>query len=261
MISLLLPAFAISIVLLGIHSFFGLQIIRRGIIFTDLAIGQMAALGAAVSLLTLEGVAVYPLSLGFALLGGLIIYLAGRFTDHLEAVIGLLYALGISAIFILLSTSPHGLEEFKNLMAYDILYTSRMDILYAALLYLGIALIIGIFTGKGTRPMGDLLFFVTFSLTVTSSVRMAGVLIVFAILLAPAYIVLHVGERWGRDNFIGKHPLVSAWILGVLVNTSSLLVSYSLDFPTGYTLVMFHSAMAVALTFLAGGKRDAAEDQ
>ncbi|MBN2202079.1 metal ABC transporter permease, partial [bacterium] len=94
MSDILLSAFILCLVLLGIHSYFGLEIIRRGIIFTDLAIGQMAALGAAISLLFLDGHFIYPISLGFALAGGFIIAFASRRDIHLEAFIGLLYAFG-----------------------------------------------------------------------------------------------------------------------------------------------------------------------
>src|SRR5437868_3165937 len=105
MIEILLPAFFLSLVLLGIHSYFGLEIIRRGIIFTDLAVGQMAALGAAVSLLFFEGSYIYPFSLGFSLIGGFLIAFGERKARNLEAFIGLLYAFGLSAVFILLSKS------------------------------------------------------------------------------------------------------------------------------------------------------------
>jgi zinc/manganese transport system permease protein len=103
MTDILFTAFLLSVVLLGIHSFFGIEIIKRGIIFTDLAIGQMAALGAAVCILFLHGKWIYPISLSFALLGGFIIALASRKIKNLEAFIGLLYAFGLSGVFIFLS--------------------------------------------------------------------------------------------------------------------------------------------------------------
>ena len=103
MADILLSAFVLSVVLLGIHSFFGLEIIKRGIIFTDLAIGQMSALGAALSILFFDGRFIYPLSLVFALLAGLAIAIASKRTISHEAFIGLLYAFGISGVFIILN--------------------------------------------------------------------------------------------------------------------------------------------------------------
>ena len=135
MVDILLPAFFLSLVLLGIHSYFGIEIIKRGIIFTDLAVGQMAALGAATSLLFFDGLYIYPISLSFALIGGLLIAFASRKTENLEAFIGLLYAFGLSGVFILLSKSPHGAEEFQNLMASDILFTANSEILKVAVIY------------------------------------------------------------------------------------------------------------------------------
>jgi len=124
MIDILLPAFVISVVLLGIHSFFGINIIKRGIIFTDLAIGQMAAFGAAISLFLFHGDLMYIMSLSFAIGGGLLISSASKLTKNLEAVIGLIYAFGISGVFLLLSKTDRGAEEFQKLMA------RRVDLLY-----------------------------------------------------------------------------------------------------------------------------------
>jgi zinc/manganese transport system permease protein len=103
----------LSFVLLGIHSYFGIEIIKRGIIFTDLAVGQMSAFGAALSIFLLSGQFLYPISLAFSLVTGLLIAFASKRNLHLEAFIALLYALGVSAVFILLSKSPHGTEEFQ----------------------------------------------------------------------------------------------------------------------------------------------------
>ena len=133
MTDILLSSFFLSVVLLGIHSFFGLEIIKRGIIFTDLAIGQMAALGAALSILLFEGHYLYPISLAFALIGGIAISFSAKRTVSHEAFIGLLYAFGISSVFIVLSKSSHGIEMFDRLMASDILFTPLSDIIETAI--------------------------------------------------------------------------------------------------------------------------------
>jgi len=239
MTDILLSAFLLSIVLLGIHSFFGLEIIKRGIIFTDLAIGQMAALGAAISIYFFDGNYIYPISLLFALLGGISISFGARRTISHEAFIGFLYAFGISGVFIVLSKSSHGLELFDRLMASDILFTPLNDILETAVIYALLGLVLYFFYPKTHGMVRDILFFVIFAATVTSSVRMAGVLIVFALLVAPAYISLRI-QKW--------NPLFTAWIIGTAVNIAAILISYTFDFPTGYTLVFCHALLALCVS-------------
>ncbi len=250
MTSILFPAFLVSLVLLGIHSYFGIRIIRRGIIFTDLAIGQMAALGAAVSLFFFHGEFLYPLSLGSALFGALLVWTASRRAAHLEAVIGLIYALGIAGVFMLLSKSPHGMEEFQNLMAYDILFTGMDEVLTTAVLYGILGIVIFVIEKKGSEKIREMMFFVTFAVTVTSSVRLAGVLIVFAILLSPAYSALVLGEKRLVGGRAAAHPLFLAWGIGIALNLGSIAISYRMDLPTGYTLVFFHALAAIIVAFI-----------
>lgn len=227
MLSLLLPALLVTLVLVGIHAYFGLEIIRRGIIFTDLAIGQMAALGTAIALLAFEGQYVYISSLSLALLSGLLIGLAARREVNIEPLIGLLYAFGISAVFLLLSRSPHGMEEIQKLMAYDILFTPLSDIGRTALLYLGLGGLLW-FSSRWQGLARELAFFLCFAATVTSSVKLAGVLVVFALLVAPALMATYLFQR---------QRLLWAWLLGSAVNVLAIGCSFYLDLPTGYTVV------------------------
>ena len=241
MIDILASAFFLSVILLGIHSFFGLEIIRRGIIFTDLAIGQMAALGAAVALLFFHGEYMYPLSLAFALGGGLLIAVVSRRSDNPEAFIGLMYAFGISAVFIVLSRSPHGAEDFGRLMAADILFTPLDKIIGTAILYIMLGFFLWIAFSRTKGFIRDMIFFITFALTVTSSVQLAGVLVVFALLVGPALISLRINRGI---------PLLNAWIIGTVINLVSIVVSYRLDLPTGYTLVCANSLCALTCVVL-----------
>ncbi len=241
MTDILLSAFVLSVVLLGIHSFFGLEIIRRGIIFTDLAIGQLSALGAALSILFLDGKYLYPVSLSFALVAGLLIALAGKRTSSHEAFIGLLYAFGISGVFITLSKSAHGTDMFDRLMASDILFTPWSDIIETGIIYTLLGLILVFVYPRMKGFWKDTLFFVSFAATVTSSVRLAGVLIVFSLLVAPAFIAIRL-NKW--------KILLVAWIVGTGVNLLSIAVSYNLDLPTGYTLVFFHALLALIVAFM-----------
>jgi zinc/manganese transport system permease protein len=236
MIDILLSAFLLSVVLVGIHAFFGLEIIKRGIIFTDLAIGQTAALGAAVSLFFWEGQFLYPISLAFALVSGLLIALTAKKNSSHEAFIGLLYAFGIAGVYILLSKSPHGLEEFQRLIASDILFTPIQEVVKTAFIYSGIGLLLYLFYRKATGFVKEAIFFISFAVTVTSSVRLAGVLIVFALLVAPALISMKIKRGI---------PLINAWIIGIAVNLLAIVISYHFDFPTGYSLVFLHSLLAL----------------
>ncbi|MFH0977398.1 MAG: metal ABC transporter permease [Spirochaetota bacterium] len=250
MIDILLPAFIISLVLLGIHSYFGLRIIERNIIFTDLAIGQMAAFGAAISLLLFDGGYIYIVSLSSAIVAGMMIYYLSKKTSYLEAVIGLIYALGFSGVYLLLSKSAHGAEEFQRLVAYDILFTNMSDVLITAILYACIAVIIKIFTKKISEKYYDLFFFLAFAVTVTSSVKMAGVLVVFAILLGPAFIAKRIHPVTAIPELLRKNPLIIAWIVGTIINLLAIIISYKLDLPTGYSIVFLNALVAVLFSFM-----------
>jgi zinc/manganese transport system permease protein len=243
MTDILFPSFLLSLVLLGIHSYFGMEIIKRGIIFTDLAIGQMAALGAAASVLFLNGRYLYPVSLAFALGAALLSSLAARREKYLEAFIGLLYAFGISSVFILLSRSPHGMEEFQNLLASDILFTPLKKIIHVAILYGFLGLFLFFIDRRARGFIKEFLFFATFAFVVTSSVQVAGVFVVFALLIGPAFTALKL--RKGRGN-----PLLLAWVVGVVVNIIAIAVSYRFDLPTGYTIVLLHALTGILFSFL-----------
>ncbi|MEN8223212.1 MAG: metal ABC transporter permease [Acidobacteriota bacterium] len=241
MIDVLATAFLLSVVLLGIHSYFGIEIIKRGIIFTDLAIGQMAALGAAISLMFFEGQFMYFISLAFALSAGFINSLATRKVKHVEAFIGLMYAFGVAGVFILLSQSAHGTEEFQKLLAADILFTPIHEILKTAILYSILGGFLFFLHKRVNGMLKDVLFFTTFAVTVTSSVRLAGVFVIFALLIAPAFIALRTGR---------KRVVICSWIIGIVINLIALGVSYNLDLPTGYTIVFFHALAAMLSTVL-----------
>ncbi|MCU0289132.1 MAG: metal ABC transporter permease, partial [Acidobacteria bacterium] len=209
MTDILFSSLLLSLVLLGIHSYFGLEIINRGIIFADLAIGQMAALGAAVSVFFFEGHYLYPISLAFALGAALLSSLAARHEKKLEAFIGLLYAFGVSSVFILLSRSPHGMEEFQNLLAADILFTPLNKILQVAILYGIIGFLFFFINKKSQGFLKEFLFFAAFAFVVTSSVQLAGVFVVFALLIGPAFTATKIKK---------EKPLIIAWGIGIVIN-------------------------------------------
>ena len=245
LIELLWPAFVLVALLVFIHAVFGLEIIRRGVIFTDLAIGQIAAMGMAISIGFMEGAYQTPMTLGFALLGAVLITYATRKVEHIEAFIGMLYALGVSSIMLLLASSPQGAELFQKLSASDILFTSESEVYQSAIVYSAIALVMFVLYPRTTGLIRELTFFSMLALTVTSSVQIAGVLVVFVLLVAPAFIAL------SQSRF---KPLYMAWFGGLLLSIFALVVSYYFDLPTGYSII-FSQSMAVVIFSLFARKR------
>jgi zinc/manganese transport system permease protein len=243
MIDILFSTFLLSVVLLGIHSYYGLHIIERGIIFTDLGIGQMAAFGAAVAILIFDGGHIYLVSLAFSLAGALLIALSTKRTRNQEAFIGLLYAFGMSAAVIVLSRAPRGAEEMQSLIAADILFVPMAAVFKTACLYAVIGAVLWLTMGRLRGIWKELVFFGTFSLTVTSSVNLAGVLVVFAILVAPAFIM-------STTNYSFRAKLFGAWGIGTVLNLIAIIASYFLDLPTGYTVVALYAFSAISFTLV-----------
>lgn len=227
-IELLWPAFVLAILLVYIHTIFGVEIIKRGVIFTDLAIGQIAAVGMALSVAFLDGVYQTPLMLLFAIFAAVLISWATKRVQNVEAFIGLLYALGISSIMLVLAKSSEGMELFSKLSAADILFTSEHDLLIDASIYIPVSLVMFFVYPRTKGVIKELIFFIMLAFTVTSSVQSAGVLVVFALLIAPAYVGM-VQKRFQTLPF--------AWTFGSICIIVALFASYQLDLPTGYTII------------------------
>ena len=243
LIGLLWPAFVLAMLLVFIHAIFGLEIIKRGVIFTDLAIGQFAAIGVALSLLFFDGRYAFVLTFVFALIGVLLISIATYRVKHIEAFIGMLYALGASAIIVLLSNTTQGTELFNKLQATDILFTSPSDLLEPLGLYTTVALLFWALYGRMSGWLKELLFFGLLALTVTSSVQLAGVLVVFVLLIVPAFLALL------QQRFM---PLPFAWVSGSIIIITAMVFSYQFDLPTGYTIVFVASLTGIVSALMFG---------
>lgn len=228
LIELLWPAFILAIALVFIHSVFGIEIIRRGVIFTDLAIGQIAAIGMAISIAFMDGAYQSTMTLFFAIIAAGIITWATKHIQKIEAFIGLLYALGISSIMLILARSAEGTELFSKLSASDILFTSSDELLKSLLIYSFVAFVMFIIYPRMRGVFKEFLFFVMLAITVTSSVQSAGVLVVFSLLIAPAY----AGISQKRFK-----PFLFACVFGSLSIIIALFTSYHLDLPTGYAII------------------------
>ncbi|NEW61211.1 manganese transporter [Sulfurovum sp. bin170] len=240
-IELFWSASVLAILLVFIHTIFGLEIIKRGVIFTDLATGQFAAIGVAVSLLFFEGGYMFLLTLIFALIGAFLIAFATYRVKHIEAFIGMLYALGASSIIIILSNTAQGTELFSKLQANDILFTTPSDLIEPLVLYVTVATLFFLLYEKLTGFLREMLFFGLLALTVTSSVQLAGVLVVFVLLIVPAFLSL-MQKRFARLPF--------AWVIGSVIIIASMVISYFWDLPTGYTIVFIASLVGVVSALL-----------
>jgi zinc/manganese transport system permease protein len=248
--SILVLPFLVCLILTGIHVYLGIHIIRRGIIFVDLALAQVAALGATVALLMgyeLSDPAAYFLSLGFTIAGAGIFSLTRQRREKIphEAIIGIVYVVSAAAAILVLDRAPGGAEHIRSLLVGNILTVTAKDVVLTGLLYSGVGffhwifrkpfLTISFVPEKADRLrrsiyFWDFLFYLSFGVIVTSSVHLAGVLMVFAYLVVPAVISLLFTEGLGKRLALG-------WALGGAASALGLWASYLLDLPTGATIV------------------------
>jgi zinc/manganese transport system permease protein len=228
LIELLWPAFVLAIVLVFIHTIFGLEIIRRGVIFTDLAIGQIATIGMAISIAFMDGAYQNLMTLTFAIIAAFIITWATKNIDKIEAFISLLYALAISSIMLILARSSEGTELFAKLSAADILFTSADSLVGSLIVYFIVAMVMFFIYPRTKALVKELIFFIMLAITVTFSVQSAGVLVVFALLIAPSYAGLF------QSKF---KAFTFACTFGSVAILIALVASYNFDLPTGYTII------------------------
>ena len=245
MLDILLVPIALVIILVMLHSWFGARILNKGIIFTDLAIAQFAALGSAISLGYFHHEYFYLLTLVFALISALFIAIASQRKIKLEAFIGLLYVLGASGIMMVLSHSSEGMEHFKSLLASDILFTPLSDVIKSAVIYAFIALLLWKVYPRTKGFIKELMFFSLLALTVTSSVQLAGVLVVFVLLIAPSLVAISLDY---------KHKQMTSYIFGWFFSISAIILSYYYDLPTGYTIVFLGAFISAVIVLLKSKK-------
>src|SRR6201993_657705 len=252
--------FVASLILTGIHAYLGVHVVERGVIFVDLALAQIAALGATMAILIgmdPHGRGAYFLSLGFTFLGAGIFALARPRRGHIpqEAFIGIAYAVASAAAILAMSKATGETEHLKDMLVGNILAVSRHDVMKTALLYGGMGVFHYIFRRRflliSTDPeqaeaqgisirFWDFLFYASFGFVVTSSVAIAGVLLVFCYLIVPSVGAMLFADRVGPRLAIG-------WTMGTLVSAFGVYFSVSLDTPTGATLVCTFGAVLIAM--------------
>jgi len=261
LLSLLWMPFLMCLVLTGIHAYLGFHVIAREVVFVDIAMAQIAALGATAAFLVgfdLESWVSYAFGLGFTTFGAVVLSLTRSRERRLsqEAVIGVVYAVSAAGAVLLSDRAPHGVEHIRAMLVGSILAVRGADVLKVGVLYS----LIGVLHWLCRRPfflistdpdsafregwrvrLWDFLFYASFGVVVTSSVRIAGVLLVFSYLIVPALAGLAVGQRIATRLLIG-------WVFGTVVSVIGMAGSAAFDLPTGATVVC-----AFGLTLLVLG--------
>jgi zinc/manganese transport system permease protein len=249
--------FAASLILTGIHSYLGVHVVERGVIFVDLSLAQIAALGATIAILLPwtggdpHGPWVYWVSLAFTFVGAAIFSTirARRARIPQEAIIGISYAVASAASILAMSKATSESEHLKDMLVGNILAVSWAEVLKTAVLYavvgafhyafrrqfLAISMAHGERNGDSTIDhlnvrWWDFLFYASFGFVVTSSVSIAGVLLVFCYLIVPSVAAILYSEHIGRRLAIG-------WTMGTVVSALGIYLSVKLDLPTGATMV------------------------
>ena len=251
----LLAPFAICLILAGIHCYLGLHVLARGVIFVDLSLAQVAALGISLGLLLgfeEHSALVYFIALLMTFVASAVFALARRHESLFsqEAIIGIVFALSSAAVVLVADKMPHGMEHIKDLLAGQILWVTWNDVIKVAIIYSVVGLIHYIFrkqllaasfdhTAKKTM-FWDILFYALFGVIITSSVSIAGVLLVFSYLIVPSLISTFFFKTI-------KARLIFGWAFGFALSLIAMILSYKLDLPTGPFIVVCFAIMPVLL--------------
>jgi zinc/manganese transport system permease protein len=258
--------FAASLILAGIHTYLGVHVVQRGVIFVDLSLAQIAAFGGTVALLLpisggdAHSPAVYWVSLAFTFVGAFVFSMVRTRDTRIpqEAVIGICYAVASAATILAMSKATSESEHLKDMLVGNILAVSWEEVRTTALLYGAIGLFHFIFrhqflaisrdhaaaeaAGLSTR-LWDFLFYASFGFVVTSSVAVAGVLLVFCYLIVPSVGAMLYAESIGTRLAIG-------WTMGTVVSALGVLLSLVLDLPTGATIVCTFGLVLVVMALM-----------
>src|SRR5438552_7192356 len=266
LLSLLWAPFLMCLVLTGIHAYLGVHVLAREVVFVDIALAQIAALGATAAFLlgyetyTWES---YAFGLSATFLGALVLALTRSRRRHVsqEAVIGVVYAVSSAAAVLLSDRAAHGAEQVRAMLVGNLLAVRGSQVVEVADLYATIGIVHWLcrrpFFLISTDPdaafregrrvrLWDFLFYASFGVVVTSSVRIAGVLLVFSYLIVPALAGIMLGRTIASKLLIG-------WGFGTLVSVVGIVASAALDLPTGATVVCAFGLTLVVLwvVFLA----------
>ena len=262
-LSFLLPPFIASLILTGIHAYLGVHVVERGVIFVDLSLAQIAALGTTIAVLygiEPHSTTAYVVSLIFTFIGAAVFStIRGRRARiPQEAIIGICYAVASAAAILAMSKSVEQTEHLKEMLVGNILTVSWWEVEKTALLYGAIGLFHYIFRRKfllismdpeAAEAQGistrfwDFVFYASFGFVVTSSVAIAGVLLVFCYLIVPSVGAMIYAEKIGTRLAIG-------WTMGTLVSALGVYLSLQIDLPTGATIVCTFAIVLILMALL-----------
>lgn len=233
----------LALLLVGIHAYLGLHVLTRDVIFVDIGLSQVAALGAAISMFFVpegEGNLSVFFSLSLCLIVALVLALLRRFEKKLsqEVLIGMTYALASGLLILVADKLPHGTEHLKHALIGNILFVTWEQVFETFIIYAVIGIVHWIFRKQfwaSSRAetgsfLWDFFFYVLFGVVITFSTHHAGVLVVFSILVAPAALA----SRFFKSL---SARLVWSWIIGFLGVMASFAISYTYDFPAGAAIV------------------------
>ena len=261
MLTLLLAPFVACLILTGILTYLGLHVVERKIIFVDLALAQIAALGTAAGFVAgydLDSGTSYVFSLAFTLIGAAVFALSRMRRERVpqEAIIGISYAVAASASILVLVRSAEGAERVKSMLVGSILFVNWQDCLHFGMLFALVGLFHYYFRDRfisiSVHPelafqrglsvrFWDFLFYASFGVVVTSSVRIAGVLLVFSFLVVPAVAGVILAETI-------THRLLVGWATAAAVSVLGIYLSVALDLPTGAAVVVTFGAVLLLIS-------------
>ena len=242
------PPFLVAVCLVGIHAYFGIQVLARKVIFVDLALAQIAALGATVAFMLghpAQSFATYGYSLAFTLLAAVLLAFTRAWGTRVpqEALIGVIYVVAAAAAILLIDRAPQGAEHLKQILTGNILTSGLTDVAAIVPLYAAIGLLHWLLRGRLTGAgalIWEFVFYASFGVVVTSSVAIAGVLLVFSFLIIPAAIGVMFASSLARQLAIG-------WTAGIVTSAAGLAASFAFDLPTGAAMVCaFGASLALA---------------
>lgn len=242
-VTIILPAMLAGLLVLATHVPLGAQVLKRGIVFIDLAIAQIAALGVIVAgLFDLDQSWAVQAAAALAAMAGAVFltWTEKRWPEVQEAQIGVMFILAASAGVLLVAGNPHGGEHLQELLSGQILWVSYGKLLLPAVGTALIVLILKMYADNLSR----LAFYLLFALAVTTSVQLVGVYLVFTSLIVPGLAVRHYREKW-------KMPL--AYLTGVIGYAGGLILSIVRDLPAG-ALVVWCLTLAAMVVYALGPK-------
>lgn len=227
MISIVAPALVAGLMIALTHAPLGIEVLKRGIIFIDLAVAQIAGLGLVAAGVLLHDPSVWlmqGIALAAAILAGLFFRkVETAMPEQQEAIIGVSFVLAASLAILLLADHPHGGEEIQHLLSGQMLFVTWGDVALHAPIY---ALILAAWFLKPSLRNG-IGFYLLFALAITSSVQLVGVYVVFASLILPALAAVK-----------SKQPHRTAWLCGVVSVMVGIIIAMLSDIPAGPVIVL-----------------------